>query len=92
MKLNDALQKFMADRPRGSYSETDKKVISAVVASLKLADEYIITQDYITDPNHVLHIHPTMVVASKRFTGSLDRGPKPYAKHVYFRKLSGWTD
>lgn len=91
MNLELALQKFMSTRPRQSFSPEDKSAILAVVKSLKLPDEFSVTRDYITDPNHILHIHPTMVVATKRFAGCIDRGPKPYPKHVYFRKLSGWT-
>ena len=39
-----------------------------------------------------IRIHPTMIVAKKSFTGSQDRGLKPYPFHRHHYELSGWID
>ena len=44
------------------------------------------------DMQGTIRIHPTMIVAKKSFTGSQDRGLKPYPFHRHHYELSGWID
>ena len=53
----------------------------------------------ITLPNHFVNerqgkmrIHPTMIVAIKRFTSSNDRGPEPYPFHRHHYELTHWKN
>ena len=89
MNLESALREFMSGRRRG-YSASDQKYIYEVVNFLGLHDVFEVKDDYVTDANHVIHIHPRMIVASKPFPGSINRGTRPYLVHTHFRKLSGW--
>ena len=89
MKLNSAIEIFASRRTR-KYPEQDLNAILEVVSALGLKDDFVVKDDYVTDPAHIIHIHPTMIVSAKKFPGSVNRGPKPYPVHVYFKKLSGW--
>lgn len=44
------------------------------------------------DLQGTIRIHPTMILAKKSFSGSRDRGPKPYPFHRHHYELSGWLD
>ena len=89
MDLDGALKAFMSKRVR-KYSHSDLELISDAVKALNLSDEFIVSKDYVTDPHHQIHIHPTMIVAARRFPGSVDRGLEPYLVHRYFKSLSAW--
>ena len=89
MKLNSAIEIFASRRTR-KYPEQDLDAISEAVTSLGLKDDFVVMEDYVTDPDHIVHIHPKMIVSAKKFPGSINRGPKPYLVHVHFKKLSGW--
>ena len=89
MNLKEALLKFREGKRRG-YSSSDLEVISEVVRKLSIEDNFFIKKDYVTDAHDRVHIHPTMVVATRAFPGSTNRGLKPYPDMPHFRKLSGW--
>lgn len=89
MNLNSAIEIFASRRSR-KYQKQDLDAISDAVSSLRLKDDFVVMEDYVTDPGHIIHIHPTMIVSARKFPGSMDRGTKPYPVHVYFKKLSGW--
>ena len=89
MNLENALREFMSGRQRG-YSASDQRCIREVVDFLGLHDLFEVKDDYVTDPEQVIHIHSRMIVASKPFPGSINRGSRPYPVHNNFRKLSGW--
>ena len=89
MDLDGALKAFMSKRVR-KYSQSDLEVISEAVKALNLNDGFIVCKDYVTDPQHQIHIHSTMIVAASRFPGSVDRGLEPYLVHRYFKSLSAW--
>ena len=89
MNLENALREFMSSRQRG-YSAADQKCIYEVVNFLGLNNVFEVKDDYVTDPEQVIHIHPRMIVASRPFPGSINRGSRPYPVHTHFRKLSGW--
>ena len=89
MELDRALKAFMSKRVR-KYSQSDLEVISDAVKALNLTDEFTVCKDYVTDPHHQIHIHSTMIVAARRFPGSVDRGLEPYLVHRYFKGLSAW--
>ena len=44
------------------------------------------------DLQGTIRIHPTMILGKKSFSGSQDRGPKPYPFHRHHLELSGWLD
>ena len=90
MNINGAIDSFLATRSRG-FSSADLQSIQVVIKALDLKDEFIVRKDYITDPGDVLHIHSTMLVASRPFPGSQNRGKWPYAIHTYFLPLSRWS-
>lgn len=89
MNLERALKAFMSKRVR-QYSQSDLEMISDAVKALNLADEFIVCNDYVTDPHHQIHIHSTMIVAARKFPGSIDRGLEPYPIHRFFKSLSAW--
>ena len=89
MKLSSAIEIFASRRGK-RYPVQDLESITEAVSSLGLKGDFIVKEDYITDPDHIIHIHPTMIVSAKKFPGSVNRGPKPYSVHVHFKKLSGW--
>jgi hypothetical protein len=91
MNLNSAIQIFASRRGK-QYPLQDIEAITEAVSSLGLKGEFIVKEDYVTDPEHIIHIHPTMIVSAKKFPGSMNRGPKPYPVHVYFKRLSGWKN
>ena len=89
MDLDRALKAFMSKRVR-KYSQGDLEMISGAVKALNLPDDFIVCKDYVTDPHHQIHIHSTMIVAAKKFPGSIDRGLEPYPIHRFFKSLSAW--
>jgi hypothetical protein len=91
MQLRNAIEIFASRRGK-SYPVQDLEAITEAVTSLGLKGDFIVKEDYVTDPDHIIHIHPTMIVAAKKFPGSVNRGPKPYLVHVYFKRLSGWKN
>ena len=44
------------------------------------------------DLQGTIRIHPTMILGKKSFSGSQDRGPKPYPFHRHHYELSSWLD
>jgi len=48
--------------------------------------------DYEEDHQGTVRVHPTMILAKKRFLGSSDRGLKPNPIHRHHLPLIGWTD
>ena len=89
MDLDRALKAFMSKRVR-KYSQGDLEMISGAVKALHLSDDFIVCKDYVTDPHHQIHIHSTMIVAARKFPGSIDRGLEPYLIHRFFKSLSAW--
>jgi hypothetical protein len=90
MNLESALGEFR----RGKKPLPDKDIlrITEIVKALGVSGSYLVDKDYITDPSHIVHIHPTMVVASRAFPGAIDRGTDPYPVHRFFIALSRWRD
>jgi hypothetical protein len=89
VELDRALKAFMSKRVR-KYSQSDLELIIDAVKALNLSDEFIVSKDYVTDPHHQIHIHPTLIVAARKFPGSIDRGLEPYSVHRFFKGLSAW--
>ncbi len=89
MELDRALESFMSKRKR-PYSQSDIQMIRDAVKSLKISDDFIVFKDYVTDPGHEIHIHSTMIVSSRSFPGSINRGIDPYRIHRFFVSLSAW--
>ena len=44
------------------------------------------------DKQGIVRIHPTMILAQKRFSGSIDRGAKPYPFLRHHYELGRWVD
>jgi len=89
MQLSNAIEIFASRRGK-SYPVQDLEAITEAVTSLGLKGDFIVKEDYVTDQDHIIHVHPTMIVSARKFPGSVNRGPKPYPIHVYFKRLSGW--
>ena len=90
MNLEKALMEFR--RGKKPLPAKDIERIIEIVKALGVADSFLVEKDYITDPSHIVHIHPTMVVASRAFPGAINRGTDPYPIHVFFIALSRWRD
>ena len=88
MNLETALKEFR--RGKKSYSASDIAAITEIVTALGVGNSFIVKDDYIKDPADVIHIHPRMVVASRSFPRSINRGVHPYPVHRFFCKLSSW--
>lgn len=95
MKLVEAILGFEKQR-KGSFSKSDRERIVAVAEELRLNDFglYIVPSkkypQFIRDVDDVLHVHPTMMVASRPFNGSTDRGVDPYPKYPHHCVLTEW--
>lgn len=95
MNLQDAIIAFEKLR-KGSFSESDRARIFATVEELGLTvfNLYEVPSkkypQYIRDVDDILHVHQTMMVASRSSSGSIDRGLHPYPSHPYHSALSGW--
>ena len=86
MDIDAALRQFRGEK---SYGTADMAVIMEAVGALGVTD-FLLHEDYVYDVSDIVHIHPTMIVASRPFPGSVDRGSLPYPDCPHFRPLSRW--
>jgi|688.fasta_scaffold43490_1 hypothetical protein len=98
MKISEALDEFDSQRNK-KFSARDREKIQQVVQELGLSSFALKFRDdngalvYIFDLNgDVLHVHATMLVARRTFSGATNRGAKPYEFHRYHFPLSKWAD
>ena len=93
MNIQRALTEFEQGRKKKLTQGDLEKIISAV-KELKLQTFEVRyrnsgeTPVFIRDTSDILHIHSTMLVSHRKFTGSTNRGSKPYKKYPYFFPLS----
>ena len=101
-KLDKALNSFVIEEKTTQWPKSDIAKIKEVVEELGLAGArfaFNSSHVYDIDEEHpymrdqgVLHVHPTMIVATRSFSGSIDRGEKPYPLHRHFFPLSYHRD
>jgi hypothetical protein len=101
-KLDKALNSFVIEEKTTQWSKSDIAKIKEVVQELGLAGArfaFNSSHVYDIDEEHpymrdqgVLHVHPTMLVATRSFSGSIDRGEKPYPLHRHFYPFSNFPD
>jgi hypothetical protein len=74
-------------------TQTDKNKNISVVEELNLRKFEVryrnngATPVFIQDTADVLHIHLIVLIAVKKYRGSINRGPKPYKKYPHFFPL-----
>ena len=100
--LDKALNSFVIEEKKTPWPKSDLAKIKEVVQELGLAGArfaFNSSHVYDIDEEHpfmrdqgVLHVHPTMLVATRSFSGSIDRGEKPYLLHRHFYPLSNFTE
>ena len=100
--LDKALNSFVIEQKTTQWPKSDITKIKQVVQELGLAGArfaFNSSHVYDIDEEHpymrdqgVLHVHPTMLVATRDFSGSIDRGEKPYPLHRHFYPLSNFTE
>lgn len=100
--LEKALTNFVIENSKTPWPESDRKKIKEVVQELGLAGaRFAFNSSHVYDVDEeniwmrdqgVLHIHPTMLVATRSFSGSVDRGERPYPLHRHFYPLSNFTE
>lgn len=96
MNLDDAIAAFEKQR-KGAFSKGDRARIVATAEELGLNefDLYTVASkkypQFVRDFNDVLHIHPTMLVSARSFSGSINRGTDPYPKYPHHLALEEWT-
>ena len=100
--FSDALVRFQVGKGKSPWPSSDLKKINDVVDELKLRDcRFSCNSSHVFDVDEenkwkrdqgVLHIHKTMLVARRPFTGSVDRGPTPYPEYPHFFPLSGFVE
>jgi hypothetical protein len=100
--LDKALTSFVIEYSKTQWPASDLKKIEEVVLELGLAGArfaFNSTHVYDVDEENiwmrdqgVLHMHPTMLVATRSFSGSVDRGERPYLLHRHFYPLSNFTE
>jgi hypothetical protein len=101
-ELDKALTSFVIVNSKTQWSASDLKKIKEVVQELGLAGaRFAFNSSHVYDVDEekiwmrdqgVLHMHPTMLVATRSFSGSVDRGEKPYPLHRHFYPFSNFTD
>jgi len=97
MNIDKALKEFDSQRSR-KFSSQDQEKIKQVVNELGLDNFALKFRDdrstaiYIYDRHgNSLHIHSTMIVSGKAFTGATERNKKPYKTYRYHFPLSNWN-
>ena len=100
--FSDAMTRFQVNYWKSNWPKSDLKKINEVVDELKLRDHRFScnsSQVFDVDEDNmwkrdqgILHIHKTMLVARRPFTGSVDRGPTPYPEYPHFFPLSGFVE
>ena len=100
--LDKALTAFVIEKSKTQWPESDRKKIKEVVQKLGLAGaRFAFNSSHVYDVDEekiwmrdqgVLHMHPTMLVATRSFSGSIDRGETPYPLHRHFYPLSNFMD
>jgi hypothetical protein len=97
MNIEKALKEFDFQRSRKCCSQ-DQEKIKQVVNGLGVDNFALrfrgdkIEAIYIYDLHgNSLHIHSTMVVSGKAFTGVTDRNKKPYKTYRYHLPLDKWN-
>ena len=97
MNIQRALTEFEQGRKK-KLTQADRAKIISVVDELKLRSFEVryrnngATPVFIRDTADILHIHSTMLVAVKKYRGSVNRGPKPYKKYPYFLPLGEFVE
>jgi hypothetical protein len=101
MNLEEATDRFESCR-KGRFSPEDKQLIVVIAEELglvnfeikqrpdvktKSGDPYSV---YIYDENDVVHIHPTMVVCRREFSGQVSKKMSKYKTYPHFVQLSQW--
>ena len=100
--LSEAMLKFQVDYGKSPWPAGDVKKIETVVDELGLRGcRFACNSNYVFDVDEnniwkrnqgILHIHKTMLVATKPFSGSIDRGLDPYPTHPHFYGFSDFRD
>ena len=101
-KLDKALNSFVIEEKTTQWPKSDIGKIKEVVQELGLTGArfaFNSSHVYDIDEEHplmrdqgVLHVHPTMLVATRSFSGAIDRGEKPYPLHRHFYPLSNFME
>jgi hypothetical protein len=100
--LDKALTSFLIEYSKTQWPASDLKKIKEVVLELGLdGARFAFNSTHVYDVDEVniwmrdqgvLHMHPTMLVATRSFSGSVDRGERPYPLHRHFYPLSNFTE
>ena len=96
MNITEAIEEFETLRKK-KYPNADVAKIIATAQELGLTDFEVHlkgpnskTPDYIYDVQHILHIHPTMLVAGQPYADS--QAESKYDKFPHLFKLQGWIE
>ena len=99
--LDKALTSFLIEYSKTQWPASDLKKIKEVVLELGLdGARFAFNSTHVYDVDEeniwmrdqgVLHMHTTMLVATRSFSGSVDRGESPYPLHRHFYPLSNFT-
>jgi hypothetical protein len=100
--LDKALTSFVIENSKTQWPASELKKIKEVAQELGLTGArfaFNSSHVYDIDEEHpymrdqgVLHVHPTMLVATRSFSGSIDRGEKPYPLHRHFYPFPNFPD
>ena len=100
--LDKALNSFVIEQKTTQWPKSDITKIKEVVQELGLTGaRFAFNSSHVYDIDEerpfmrdqgVLHVHPTMLVATRSFSGSIDRGERPYPMHRHFYPLSNFTE
>ena len=100
--LDKALNSFVIEQKTTQWPKSDIAKIKEVVQELGLTGAgFAFNSSHVYDVDEekiwmrdqgVLHMHQTMLVATRSFSGSVDRGEKPYPLHRHFYQFSNFTD
>lgn len=95
MTLEEAIAAFEKQR-KGVFSKEDRARVMATAAELGLV-QFELNEvpskkypQFIRDVEDVLHVHRTMLVARRSFSGSTDRGVDPYPAYPHHLSLTEW--
>jgi hypothetical protein len=96
MNITEAIEAFETLRKK-KYPNADVAKIIATAQELGLTDFVVHSKgsstekfDYIYDVQHILHIHPTMLVAGQPYADS--QAESKYDKFPHLFKLQGWIE
>jgi hypothetical protein len=102
MNIKEVIAQFENEH-RGKFSKQDYELITAAMSGLGLTDFFIKYRNdaknsdgthysiYFYDESNLIHVHPTMIVASCEFDGFQPGKKSKYPPYPHMVELSNWT-